>query len=177
MISLQAAKVQCRIEQDETAEDSYLEDIVIPGAIRNAEQITQHRFQAADVSLTLDDLPAGAIELPWTPTRSVSEITYLDPDGIEQTLPAEAYRLDARGVLPRLRPIGAWPATDRTPQNVTITAAVGYEEIPPDAKIGILLLVGHLYENREATIAGVSIAELPLGVMDFLSPYMLRPVG
>jgi hypothetical protein len=36
-----------------------------------------------------------------------------------------------------------------------------------------LLLIGHLYENREAVAsgAGVASAELPLGVRALLAPY------
>ncbi|NLS04613.1 phage gp6-like head-tail connector protein [Rhizobium sp. P32RR-XVIII] len=33
------------------------------------------------------------------------------------------------------------------------------------------ILVGHLYENREATLVGVSAEMLPFGVFDLLAPY------
>lgn len=33
------------------------------------------------------------------------------------------------------------------------------------------MLAAHLYENREASLVGVTAQELPFGVMDMLGPY------
>jgi hypothetical protein len=33
------------------------------------------------------------------------------------------------------------------------------------------MLLGHLYENRESTTVGVSVAETPLGFRELLRPY------
>jgi hypothetical protein len=35
----------------------------------------------------------------------------------------------------------------------------------------ILQLAAHLYENREATLVGVTAQQLPFGFLDLLSPY------
>lgn len=43
--------------------------------------------------------------------------------------------------------------------------------MPPAVLQAIKLLVAHLYENREATLVGVSAADLPFGLFDLLSPY------
>lgn len=42
---------------------------------------------------------------------------------------------------------------------------------PEPLKEAIRQLAAHLYENREATIVGVSSAEIPFGVMDLMAPY------
>jgi uncharacterized phiE125 gp8 family phage protein len=44
-------------------------------------------------------------------------------------------------------------------------------ELPDYIYTGALLLLGHLNENREATISGTIISELPLGIRYQLQPY------
>lgn len=38
--------------------------------------------------------------------------------------------------------------------------------VPADLKQAVMQLAAHLYENREATVVGVSAQELPFGVWD-----------
>ena len=45
------------------------------------------------------------------------------------------------------------------------------DKLPDALKRAILLLVGHMYENREAVAVGVSTALLPMGVSEILSEY------
>lgn len=41
-------------------------------------------------------------------------------------------------------------------------------------KAGILLILGHLFENREDVVAGVSVAQLPRGSQHLLTPYRVE---
>jgi hypothetical protein len=43
--------------------------------------------------------------------------------------------------------------------------------IPPALDHAVLLLVGHFYANREASVIGVVAGELPLGVCDIVNDY------
>lgn len=43
--------------------------------------------------------------------------------------------------------------------------------VPGDLQEAIRQLVGHLYENREATLVGISAEELPLGFWEVVSQY------
>jgi len=45
------------------------------------------------------------------------------------------------------------------------------EEWPASLKHAVRLLVGHLYENREATLIGISADMLPLGFADLVAPH------
>ena len=45
-----------------------------------------------------------------------------------------------------------------------------------DVRTAMLLLIGHWYENREATIAGQAVASLPLAVDALLQPYRIYGV-
>ncbi|HEV7417301.1 MAG TPA: head-tail connector protein, partial [Tianweitania sediminis] len=47
--------------------------------------------------------------------------------------------------------------------------ALLYPDGPPeDLKLAVLMLAGHFYENREATLVGVSAEVLPLGFLDIV---------
>lgn len=43
-----------------------------------------------------------------------------------------------------------------------------FEEPPDDLREAVCLLAAHFYENREATVIGVSASLLPLGVKDII---------
>lgn len=75
---------------------------------------------------------------------------------------------------------------DLEPDNVLVgklAAAAGWIEAhigtplaelqPLPAPIGeaVLMLAAHLYENREATLVGVSASEVPFGVRDLIRPF------
>jgi Phage gp6-like head-tail connector protein len=47
----------------------------------------------------------------------------------------------------------------------------GTAPTPPAVLQAIKMLVSHLYENREASLVGVTVAELPFGLFDLLTPY------
>lgn len=54
-----------------------------------------------------------------------------------------------------------------------IAPFVIWPQDPPEPAIlqAIKLLVAHLYENREASLVGVSVEQLPIGVFDLITPY------
>ncbi|RCW85436.1 head-tail connector protein [Phyllobacterium bourgognense] len=55
--------------------------------------------------------------------------------------------------------------------NYTGTPWTEFDTVPADLKEGVLLLAGHLYENREATLVGIDAHELPFGLLDMIRPY------
>jgi uncharacterized phage protein (predicted DNA packaging) len=46
-----------------------------------------------------------------------------------------------------------------------------FDEVPGGVREAIRQLVAHLYENREASLVGVSAEALPFGLIDLLSPH------
>lgn len=44
-------------------------------------------------------------------------------------------------------------------------------EVPADLKEAVRLLVGHLYENREASLVGITAEEIPFGVWDIINQH------
>ncbi|WP_407192526.1 head-tail connector protein [Bradyrhizobium sp. STM 3566] len=56
--------------------------------------------------------------------------------------------------------VGAYTASD--PDGDTAPAPIGE---------AVLQLTAHLYQNREASLVGVTAQELPFGFLDLLAPY------
>ncbi|WP_316394937.1 head-tail connector protein [Bradyrhizobium sp. 33ap4] len=48
---------------------------------------------------------------------------------------------------------------------------VDADSAPAPVLEAVLQLCGHLYENREASLVGVTASSLPFGMLDLLCPY------
>lgn len=178
MITVEEAKAHLRVQH--SAEDALI-TALIEAAYRHAEARTGRVFDTSTRTLVLDGFgsTASAIELPWTPVQTIESVEYVDPDGITQTLQTPPLRLETRALYPLLMPQWGtdWPATIDEPESVTITATVGMDETPADVRVGLLLIIGNLYENRESVVIGTISSELPMGVSMLLDPYRIMRVG
>lgn len=47
------------------------------------------------------------------------------------------------------------------------------DDIPPPVDEAVRQLAAHLYENREASLVGVTAQSLPFGALDLLEPYRM----
>lgn len=182
MIDLALIKKHLRLDSsfDDGSEDDFLLSLA-EAALKLAEQITGTCFIAREETFVLDGFPAGStlIELEWTPVQNITLVEYTDAQGISQELDVATLRLDARKrVYPvLLPPFGqSWPRTIAEPESVTITAEVGFDVLPATVRSAALLIIGHLYENREASTA-VNVGELPVGVSMLLNHYYIPRIG
>ena len=76
----------------------------------------------------------------------------------------------------------SWPPgvdPDEAAWRVTFTAGYGAtsEHVPSPLRRAALLLIGGLYENREAIVTGGNPQVLPGGVDMLIAPYRVRPNG
>lgn len=175
-VSLDQAKLHLRI--DGTAEDDNVTRL-IKAATRNAEKITQRAFVTQRWALILDRFPdcRQPIKLPLPPLQTVEAIKYFDASGVEQTLDPADYAVDPTTLIGRVLPAysKSWPATRCQPMAVRIEFTAGYgaaASVEPDIVSALLLMIGHLDQNREAAM-DKALAELPLGVSYLLSPYVV----
>ncbi len=86
---------------------------------------------------------------------------------------AASYFVDSDGKPGRvvLRSGQTWPAVGRVAGGVEVLFVAGYgaaSAVPQAIRQGLLMLIGHLYENREAEAAA---SALPAGVAALWRPY------
>lgn len=172
-ITLQQAKDHLNIDFND---DDALIEMIITAAREAVENytgrilITSTRGHQRDC---LDDV----IELPHT-AQSVTSIEYIDADGATQTLAQTEYDLDVNRTPARITRgyDKTYPSVRNTHNAVTITYVSGYgdnaQDVPAPLKSAMLLLIGHLYENREAT-APISITEVPMATSYLIKPYRI----
>jgi len=167
-ITLAEAKAQCRIDSDD--EDALLTGY-IRAARRVAERISRRALITQTLELVLDGFPAHReIELPRPPLQSVVSVTYTDRDENEHALDSGSYLVDADSEPGRivLKSGYSWPSdTLQSANGVRVRFVAGYggaEDVPEEYKLGVKLLVGHYYENREnAMTSGAVPQEIPDG--------------
>lgn len=184
-VTLTEAKLQTR-RTHVTTDDDYLEDICIPAARDRAEQETGRSLVTATWRMVLDRFPSCLyIELPKPPLRTVDSITYVDENGVTQTLSTSLYTVDApvgptcaRGRI-LLNYDESWPSTRYQQNAVTIEFTVGYTTIPPRLKMGMLLDIGTLYELREDYIVGqgYTVSPVPIGAERIYKQFRSWPRG
>lgn len=176
MIGLDEVKVHLRLEPDWSEEDALLTSLV-NAAINVLEHQTGRTFNQGTRELSLDDW-AEKITLPWWPVTQVESITYRGMDGQQQTLPVQDYMLDQRLYPARIR-VDQQPQTDDGHLPITVAVSVGEGSLPEDLKRAGLLLIGHLYEHREAVTVGVSggVQELPMAVEYLVQPWRLMRIA
>lgn len=123
--------------------------------------------------------PSGIIRLPF-PDVSASTVKYFDEVNAEQTVSGTAVLQDETGSFVRLAAAFARPSLyDDRDDAVQVTFTAGYgaagSDVPAPIRGAILLMVSHLFHNREA-VGDNSLAELPLGVDRLIDPYRRRRI-
>jgi len=168
-VTLTETKLHLRV--DHSTEDDLITRL-IAAARRYCEQVSQRAFVNQSLTGGIDYWPYdGVIRLPYPPLSSVTSIKYTDSAGTEHTLANTVYGVDTKIGLIYLRQDQQWPsATLRSYDPITIVWVAGYgaaaAAVPDIYKQAIMLLVGHLYENREAVVAqqGITMGTLPLAL-------------
>lgn len=173
-VTLQEVKDHLRIT---VADDDTVLTFLITSAREHIEDMLSRALITQTWELVLDRFP-DCIELPYPPLQSVQSILYIDEEGFQQTLAPSVYTADAKRDPGRIVPAYGqqWPSTRREINAVAITYKAGYGDfeidVPGPIRSALLLMIGHLYENREAT-APFQITTLPHGVDRLLSPYRM----
>lgn len=191
-ITLAMARLHLRLDDDGDSpaahpDDPWLTGVGIPAAREYCEGWLGRSLAPQTFEFTLDQFPVATMELPMAPVTAVASVKYVDGDGAVQTMSVSDYDLDIYAAPPRLRPVvnATWPTPKFTTNAVRVRFTAGYD-LPGDSpslnplpfaiKAAMLLMLGHLYERREATLetARGDLIEIPLGVQSLLRPYQLR---
>lgn len=175
-VSLEEVKRHCRVDHNEedTILSSYINAAVSyldgwGGVLGRClvSQTWQQKFPSFH-----------GMRLVLVPVASIVSVKYYDADNVQQTLDAGDYMLvhDAPGASLVAAPGIEWPDFYSRPDAVTVEYVAGTpaEQVPASIKVAIMLLVGHWYQNREAS-ASSATGELPFAVDALIAPY--RRVG
>jgi uncharacterized phiE125 gp8 family phage protein len=161
---------------DDFDAQSDLLDSLIAAAVEYFANETRQQLTQATLRMTSDAFPCcNTIRLPRGPLQSVTSIKYLDREGAQQTLAAGTYTVDADARPGRivLNDGESWPDTLDQANAVEVTYVAGYAttNLPTALRIGIMLLVGHWYVNREAVVTGTIATQLPLSVESIINQH------
>jgi uncharacterized phiE125 gp8 family phage protein len=172
-VTLDEAKLHCRVYG---TDDDTLITALIVSARQQAEARTARVLVTQQWRLDLECFPADGIDIPLPPLVSVQSITYLDGDGVRQTLVASEYEVITNetpgAVLPAYGK--SWPSCRVTPGSVQVSFTAGYgaaAAVPQAIKQWILLSIGTWYENRESAIVGAGGVTVMPYTEALLDPY------
>lgn len=196
-ISLDEAKLHLRVDH---CDEDYLIASLISAARRNVETFMRRPVISTKYRLTIDRFPGYGLpsfiqnelaafvadwsdlimRLPVGGVTAIDSIKYIDTSQVEQTLSSSNYILDASEQPARIAPAynKAWPATLAQIAAVKIEFFAGYASpsvVPKDIIAALKLMLGHLYENREA-VASQTMNEIPMGAEYLLWPHRVHGI-
>lgn len=155
-LTLDRVRQHLRLPADHTAEDDLL-----TGMIAAATDECEHKLGGAILQQQWAWVgPALAAQTPLArpPVSDIVSVTVAAPDGTIITLPPSAYSLVHTSDYTALCQLaGAAPASSGTPAAARIVFTTGYASaaaVPASIVSWLLLRVGDLYANREATSVG-----------------------
>jgi len=176
VVSLATAKAHLRVEH--TTDDALVTTYI--GVAYNAvEAYTNTHLAETNVSDFFDHLheytnihvgPRVSINT----TRATDGVSYIDDNGVRQYLAATDYEFDGSSYPARLRILNEPTDVKDTLNAWRVDTTSGYNNTTrPDALVSaMLLIVGHLYENRQ-DVTPFRVYETPLASRYLMNPHRL----
>lgn len=172
------AEAMAHLRIDAPGVGPHPEEALISALIQAAREHVEAATGRALVTQTLEatwDAWDAALTLPRAPVQSVSSVTYVDAAGATQTLAGASYRLAPAGLVWAVTPAYGeeWPAARPVPGAIAVRFVAGYglaAAVPAPLRQAMLLLVSHLYENRNAATER-AMTEMPFAVSALVAPY------
>lgn len=172
-VTLEEAKRHLRVDLDLTDDDLQIE-MMIQAAREDAEAFLRGSIMPQGWTGYLDRFPTeDEIALPFPPLAGVTSITYVDGDGVTQTLSADIYAVDLPGKRVYLKYGQSWPSTRCQRNAVTIVFTAGHADaasVPARIKQAMLLMIGEMYEHREESVVGTVVGRMSLTAERLLWP-------
>jgi len=169
------AKLHLRI--DHNTEDDLIARLIETARVQ-VEDVAQRSLITRTYTAYLDAWPMSReIILPFPPALAVTSIGYTDEDGGTGTVAGANYIVDVHSQPGRIRlkSTESWPSvTLREINGVSVVWTAGYgaasTNVPARYRQAMLLLLAHLYENRESVMVaqGFSVVPLPMAFYDLI---------
>jgi len=170
----------------EVSTDDALITALIVAAREKLEELTGRAFLTQTWEFRFDEFPWGdaPFVLRRPPLQSVTSITFVDEQGVVQTLAANLYQVDSESVPALIIPaVGeTWPdIEDEAINPVVVTVVLGYldADFPKQLELAIKQLVGHWYEQRESVefAFGGQFSEIPMTVQYLIGSLRMPVIG
>lgn len=187
MISIEDCRKHLRVTADGSPAFHEDDDLILgllSAAREFVEGYTGLALTPRTLEIYLDKFPLDEIALPVAPLVSMTSVKYLDENNVLQTVAGTEYAIDnfqrPGWLLPAMG--ASWPSTLEVVNAVVIRYAVGYSHrldnpqslpLPKVLRVAALLLLGHLYENREQSTEA-SLREIPLGIQSLCDMVKIR---
>ena len=165
-ITIDEAKLHCRIDG---IEDDTLVGNLITASRQYCEKWQSRSYIETTIEVKYDSFGCNMV-LPVLDVMSIDSIKYYDTNNELQTLSSSIYELDNNTIIASYNQ--SFPLTRGFSNSVIVTYKAGYgdaaSDVPNITKQAIYLMIGHLYENREAT-SSLTVETIPFGVASLLS--------
>lgn len=149
-VTLEEARKHLRV--DHTDDDALIGALITAAREYAEDALCWRALTPRGYDVTFDGWPSSnQLWLPMPPVMTVDEIVSIDGEGAEETIDPARYRLDSG--LGRVVFVGYHPGASR----VRVSYQAGYMACPASLRAGVLLLVGHWYENREEVVVGAGV--------------------
>ena len=161
-ITLNEAKLHLRVNN--TLEDSLITNLIVV-ARQWVENYTWRPLMTQTFDVVYDTLDSKELIINKSPIQSVTSFKYIDQNGVEQILDTSKYVVDLLGQPGRIK-LDSIPNTKDTLNAYKIRIVCGYANaaaVPQLHKSAMLLLIGHLYENKQQ-VQSQALSEIPFGV-------------
>lgn len=153
-LTLAQARDWCRVEPEHAGQDSLLSRL-IRQARERCERVADVALVTQTWRVSADGFPVGdGFKLPRPPLQAVTEVSYIDAEGVTRTLDASGYAADATRQPGWLLPAYglSWPATRCQANAVLVTFRAGYgaaADVPGEVVGRLLADVAYCFARRE----------------------------
>lgn len=177
-VSLAEAQLHLRLDTEGSPPshpDDTLVQNLISAARENAEQYTGVTIAQASYKIE-SFVDKDHIKLQTFPVTSIESVSYVDEDGLTETVDASLYEINNF-----YRPSRLYLKGTAFRVELTVRFTAGYTDgqspntfpTPAGVKAAILLMLGNLYENRE-TVSSMQSYERPQSAIYLLTPHRVN---
>lgn len=171
-LTLMEAAQHLKLADTQAQADALPDADLIKGLVTASREVvenyTNRLLRQANYELSGDMLP-GSVYIPKSPIVQTILVKYNSTTG-EKTLDNTGYVLEGESEPAKLH-INRLHDAAPLANGAKIQFTAGYNEVPESLKAAMKLIIGHLYENREAVVIGASANEVPLASEYLMQPY------
>lgn len=193
-------EVKAHLKLETTADDTMIEDVIIPAVRDFAEKhtracIAQRTFTAVYDPVGRKNSDLGwwdgvregsitqteswrSLELPMSPLVSIDEVRTVDTTNTSTEFDTTNYYADTFSEPGQLvlNDGSIWPTNLRRQNAIEIDFTAGYlaADTPYMIKMALLQLAAHWYENRELVELGTIAARVPTSALSILDRFKVR---